>query len=436
MATMRQGAQDANAFLDIEAMNELRRQARQAGPSMYGGVERNANFNSQAHEPAFLSATRDEDDDLDTLYVLTALNGQGAIASELYRNDGADGVEMVRQAVKNSIRFAGITIAGCRYDDKNGSAISVAGLETVKIGNGQYGPNMSSETRIAPGQACVWEVPVPGDAGLQPPPMGDYTEQVYRSKFVLQLRPRDPRNAGDALLFHMRQFLDKPNKWLLAMNEQLYGTHKWASACRSFARMFTTALALGAGELVRAGLVVPTPGAVAELVVDDAAGRAALLAAAGGAEVAADQRALVADTFAASLGELLKAIEPSAGSRVLARVNTLNNADRRKELRALPARFLNVVLTDGRNTEFEVGFDRSVQPPVYRGRYDARSGSAIDRASSIGALLDGQLNAVWRGLAAVMDAAQEDDRWNAGVALTPAGDGGSMYVKLATGIRR
>lgn len=443
MSTMRQGAQDANAFLDIGAMIETRNRVRHGGASLYAGVEDEANFSIVAHEPTFIQASRDDDDDDNQLYVLSALNGQGAIASELFRDKGADFIELVRQSVKNSIRLGGLAIAGCRVNEASiGCAISVDGLNTVKIGNGHYGPHISSETRISPGQACVWEVPVSGGEGLLPPEGGDYTEEIYRSKFVLQLRPRDPRCVGDTLLFHARQLLTNTHAWLNIMNDTLYGTRKWLSAVRSFSRSYLVALTLGTGELIRAGIVIPTPSAVSVLVGSENATLTTLIS---GDDVAiaaltAANRREAADTFAAALGELLKAtdIETPMQTRILAMKNGNATAQRsRRNLLALPSRYLNVVFADGRNKEFEFGFDAEGPEglPVYRGRFE-NDLTVVNMSTPSGALLGAQLTHAPRMCAAIMDAAQEDDRWTAGVALTGGNGVGSHYIKLATGIRR
>lgn len=394
MATFRQGAQDTNAFLDIESIYEVRAQ-NEREPSAYAGAGQLAHFTTLAHEPMFVSNDRRHDGD-ERLYVSSALNGYGsdatAAANRFPDIEAVDRLELIRQSVKASISFAGVAIAGCNVADASvGCAVSVSGLETVVIGNGQCGPTYV-DPKIRPGQALVWDVPSPTLKGLDPPKGGYHPEELFRTKYRLQLRPRNPASTASTLLFHARMVTTDRDKWAAVMRPKSPATSAWDHATRGFAKMLTTAASLVLYKLLERGTISINDGDANPMSPNDAANAVASLAERIGAIDSANE---ASDDLAEVIGRTL---------------------------------FVN-------STPVKADKPWDASLPLAR-EYLVNKGNESNAATPVGKLLHGQLNAFRQGIAAILTAHAEEDRFNAGVALTGADGESQMHVNIAQGIRR
>jgi hypothetical protein len=409
----RMGAMDASANFDIVTKMALQEKNRKDKVSVYNGAENETVWNIAEHEICYtVTSSANPRNDVRML-VLTALNGMGSEESAHYPNDP----EMIRLAVRNKIRLAGIAnmyLSAERGMHERGVSIALAGLNTLWQGTG-VGPN------IRPGDEVVAEVPLVGANNAYMHGVGQRAEPgIPEAKYRLQARARDPVHPARMLSKHLIEATRDHGRWKKAMGLHYRSTDMWLTVVRRFSDSYTTGLVLGVGKMIEAGWLQPT-GQLARLLTGDAVVPAAP---APRSEASRRQGIHVAAHLAEFLG--------------LTRDNGLSGAvtvDDARDFKTMRAELGQIFFHDPKNLAYEYGFVAPTpggDPATSLARH-ARSG-VVKSNDAYGDLLTHQLNHVGRAAAAYYMALQEDQKLHLGKALTGANPNGSNRFHIALGI--
>lgn len=152
--------------------------------------------------------------------VLSALNGLGATAAELFPGDE----QMQVEEVLNGLRILGTAFANVKYEPgqtRSGDvAIQIKGVHSriakTDIFPGTYGEYYAS----TPAQLRS------GDRVLEP--------HVHPSKVTIEIRPFDHKIAAERVLLHVRRCLYDNERYKQAMNPQYRSTNAWINTADNF----------------------------------------------------------------------------------------------------------------------------------------------------------------------------------------------------------
>jgi len=413
-AVTRQGAMDATARLDTEAIDDLALE-NAVVRSAYGGTDAKNVFDIVEREIVFSYAGRvgrRGGDNEGALNVMSATNGMGAAATRAYPNNR----EMQRLAVRAQIRLVGASVNGVQAErggHETGLTVQLAGLTTLPQGN-------TAHRNIAPGDIVVADVALPGADGLSRK-NARVEPGVPKEKYRLQARPYDALEPAANLCTHTSEVLRNGALWRAAMGAAHRGTNAWLSAVKSRVDSYLIALALGVAALIDNGELVPAGTLSLRTAAPDAA------------NASAGQRA------AAQLADLTRLVHSDAATNSL-------DAPGRQRWALLRHALAATMLHDGSTRNFEFGYYAS-QSEVRRGadadtepaatqlaRY-GRSGKP-KMGSVYGELLVAQLNHGLRAAAAVAHAVHDDERFILGKATTGALPQSSGRFHIALGVNR
>jgi len=428
-----QGAVRIGADLDISAKISIQKQNKQIGPSAYRGADNEQVWDIPSGSLLFTMQTGGHGSTNDSkMAVLGSLNGQGAVATAQYAAD-ARAQDIVRLAVKNKIQYVGVAFQNAdmtRGNAERGVTVQLGGLRTLPVGNGRFGEDSLDNNVVKPGDILCVDVPVPGREGLMPGPGAHSRRGVPSDRYTLQVRRCSPLSSGQNLMTVIERLLNDPQKWTVVMGTRLTGTSAWASAASELFNSYLGASLLVVGRLMSLGLIMPTPLATqlaSQDAVDALTEAIEALKVPGG--VPADKQVAVSqasDIFVGHLAELLDVVKTRTYTGDGSRAANVRGG-LKATLRTARMTLLQTIFYSGGNLAFEFGFAPDAGQRTFSSARYRYNGGVRDE-TTLGAVLQMQLQHVPRACAGFHRAILDDLRWIIGKAATGATSYGSGNV--------